>query len=72
MSNWHIPIAALITGLIVIFLVAIVGSGPSKPAPSLLRWDIQAKSCIDAGGVPIRSAWDGELKTCEFPPEADT
>lgn len=33
-----------------------------------IRWETQSMYCVDAGGVPVRSSWDGELKTCEFPP----
>ena len=25
-------------------------------------------SCINLGGVPIRSTWDNRLKRCDFPP----
>jgi len=29
----------------------------------------ESMACINAGGVPIRSAWDGRMKDCKFPPK---
>lgn len=27
------------------------------------------QKCLDTGGIPIRSIWDGRLKDCKFPPK---
>lgn len=54
--------------LILIGIVIAAGCSKAQLPTSNLTWLAQAQTCIDVGGVPIRSSWDGELKTCEFPP----
>jgi len=36
------------------------------------RREKEAKPCLDKGGVPIYSSWDGTLKDCQFPKEKIT
>jgi hypothetical protein len=54
--------------LILIGFVIVAGCSDVHHTTPNLAWLAQAKRCIDVGGVPIRSSWDGELKTCQFPP----
>lgn len=35
----------------------------------VLRKAAEIKACTDAGGIAIRSTWDGRLADCIFPPE---
>lgn len=39
------------------------------PEPNRMEnatWELQSKICIEKGGIPIKSAWNGNLKDCKF------
>jgi len=47
---------------------AIVEAAPIADT-SYDRFKEESVACINLGGVPIRSAWDGRMKDCKFPPK---
>ena len=43
------------------------GNGKVVCLHTVVRTASNVQACIDAGGAPIISAWDGMLKRCDFP-----
>lgn len=48
------------------FLVFAISQIP--PAPPPRPRETPLSRCIDAGGIPTTSMWDGRLTNCIFPP----
>lgn len=52
-------------GLVVLLLTRtpapVAGPAPTRVTP--------VTRCIDTGGMPVTSIWDGRLTNCIFPPE---
>jgi hypothetical protein len=60
--------------LLSLLLVVLISCGPTETERAyeggmIGRRDKIIQSCIDRGGIPILSSWDGRLTGCIFPPK---
>ena len=53
--------------MLAIALVVTTGCGEQTERREAAE-EVSVQRCIDAGGFPIRSTWDGRLANCQFIP----
>lgn len=59
---------SLFIGVIAAGLIFLVTAPPYVPPPPEPIKETPLSRCIDAGGIPTTSVWDGRLTGCIFPP----
>ena len=63
-----IPILGAVA-LVLIVLGALLPTPPKPLAPLEPERETPLSRCIDNGGIPVTSIWDGRVTNCIFPPE---
>lgn len=60
---------SIVNYLLIIFAAMFVACEPVPPPKPTPKRETPFSRCVDTGGIPVTSAWDGRLTNCIFPPQ---
>jgi hypothetical protein len=56
---------------VVAFFALVIAAAANSPVPPAkpVRRETPVTRCVDTGGIPVTSIWDGRLTNCIYPPQ---